>query len=271
MGHRIRVGRAGFTLIELLVVIAIIAILASLLLPALARARASANSVKCKSNLRQLGLAMQMYVDDWKAYPDGGYVGGLAINPSYWKVDILPYLGSKEQREYTNYADIRAYQGVFRCPSQFPDRKSVHWLHDGKRFTWLTSYGYNNWGNARSENKRWFGLGLVITSGINSSFLVFSRPATEDEVKVPSDMIAIGDGFAGANDPIEEDTLWHAEYNTPKPHSGNRADKRHSGRLNVLFCDGHIEGMKVNDLLFDLDPKWLRKWNRDNEPHMWWK
>ena len=62
-------GDHGFTLVELLVVIALIAILAALLLPALAKAKASAQSAACKSNLRQLGMALNMYAQDNKKYP----------------------------------------------------------------------------------------------------------------------------------------------------------------------------------------------------------
>ena len=64
--------KRGFTLIELLVVIAIITILAALLMTTLAKAKASAQTAACKNNLRQLGIALQLYVDDHEKYPSNG-------------------------------------------------------------------------------------------------------------------------------------------------------------------------------------------------------
>jgi len=91
----------GFTLIELLVVIAIIAILAAILFPVFAQARAKARQATCTSNLKQLGLGMLMYIQDYdERYPFGGWrPNGDGTNE--WQNTIQPYIKSK---------------GVFQCP-----------------------------------------------------------------------------------------------------------------------------------------------------------
>src|SRR3954471_3517680 len=90
-----RARRRGFTLIELLVVIAIIAILAAILFPVFARARENARRSSCQSNLKQLGLGVAQYTQDY----DEKFPYAMVSNTSYdfgWSVIIQPYVKSTQ-------------------------------------------------------------------------------------------------------------------------------------------------------------------------------
>lgn len=118
--------RSGFTLIELLVVIAIIAILASLLLPALARAKDKGKAAKCTSNLRQLGMAAMLYDEEHQVYPIGWPpAADLARpDPPIWYRQLQPYLNQK--------ATVSG-RGIFICPSSLQKARPEENIGSGFR------------------------------------------------------------------------------------------------------------------------------------------
>jgi prepilin-type N-terminal cleavage/methylation domain-containing protein len=137
-----RFQRHGFTLIELLVVIAIIAILASLLFPALARSKDKGKAAACQSNIRQMALAAMMFEEDNQVYP----VGWLENNPAIWYRQLQPYLG----RSASNSGG-----GVFICPSSLQKPQADERVRAGLReggFWGVLTYAQNFFINCGASN-----------------------------------------------------------------------------------------------------------------------
>ena len=120
--------RRGFTLIELLVVIAIIAILAAILFPVFARARENARKATCQSNLKQLGIAFAMYLQD---YDERGMPRdvGTAPNRVYWTRLVSPYLKNT---------------GVLRCPSRSDSPPKCFDIGDGSHYAYSYCFARNS-------------------------------------------------------------------------------------------------------------------------------
>jgi prepilin-type N-terminal cleavage/methylation domain-containing protein/prepilin-type processing-associated H-X9-DG protein len=235
--------RQGFTLIELLVVIAIIAILAAILFPVFAQAREKARQTSCLSNQKQIGLALQMYTQDYDE----------TLMP-FWYANAPTYTGQQWDSRYTLYMLSQPYiknWDIFRCPSGSQSLTIADPSTTSGTRTIQVSYTYNAmrdvtmggfdpnayWGACTWQGAGKFGIALAaIDTPANLIYTIESN-----NLDVWNDSLT--DYWPVVNG-VETWTNPSCANNTYSTGGCSQIKKRHNDGANISFADGHAKWQK---------------------------